>query len=201
MTRSSLLRRFAPSVALLAAGVLLGAMLVRPAQAHIGTTLQHLESHLDGRYVRKATTLTRVASCNGFGFMPLASASGYTSNATRRTVGASPDIHTCAMSLPQAARITAVRFSIYDEAPAGHVGCAFRRNHLSPPDLGAETLAGVPATTEPGTPGAVVKTDTTIDTPVVNNRKFSYWAECAMNNPGVGVIGVSVSYSISAANG
>jgi hypothetical protein len=181
MPRSSHVRRLGPPVALLLVGIVIGAFFVRPAGA--------------------ATTLTRVASCNGFGFMPLTSTNGYTSNATRRTVGASPDIHTCALDLPNGGRVKAVRFTLHDEAPAGHVGCALRRNHLSPPDLGAESLASVAGTTETGTPGTVVRSDSSIDFPVVKNQKFSYWAECFMNNPGVGVVGVSVTYTITAAKG
>jgi len=181
MPCSSNVRKFAPPVALLLVGIVIGALFVQPAGA--------------------ATTFTRVASCNGFGFMPLTSTSGYASNQTRRTVGASPDIHTCALDLPHGAVVKAVRFTLHDEAPAGHVGCALRRNHLSPPDQGADTLASVAGTTDPATPGTVVRTDSSIDTPVVNNQRFSYWAECFMNNPGVGVVGVSVTYTITAAKG
>jgi hypothetical protein len=181
MPRSSQVRKFGPPIALLLVGIVIGAMFVQPAGA--------------------ATTFTRVASCNGFGFMPLSSTSGYTSNQTRRTVGANPDIHTCALDLPHGARVKAVRFTLHDEAPAGHIGCALRRNHLSPPDLAAESLASVAGTTDAGTPGTVVRSDSSIDFPVVNNQKFSYWAECSMNNPGVGVLGVSVTYTITAAKG
>jgi len=192
MPRTSPVRRLAPALAFVLAGVAIGGLLIRPADARGGP------AHL--RHERTAV-VTRVASCNGFGFMPLSSTNGYTSNATRRTVGAAPDIHTCALSLPQAATITGVRFVVDDEAPAGRIGCALRRNHLAPPSLAAESLASDPGTTGPGTPGVTVLSDATIDTPVVNNRKFSYWAECFMDNPGVGVIGVSVTYRIAAGAG
>jgi hypothetical protein len=62
-------------------------------------------------------------------------------------------------------------------------------------------MAGPKATGTAGTPGAVLLTATSISKPFVDNRQFSYWAECALNSPDVGVIGASVTYTISAANG
>ena len=187
---STLSRPAGPSwraIVLVLAGVAAGAFLVGPALA--GASQQA---------AIEASATARWASCPGLDFYPDRSGGVYGRGPTASGVVREADVNVvCGLSLPHGAKVTQVRFHLFDDDPSVDiVGCDVHRVRLDPPTGESQRLAGPKGTT--GTPGYVVRIDSSIAFPTVNNRYYAYYAECNLSqglyeNPGV--VGVTVRYT------
>ncbi len=137
---------------------------------------------------------TRWASCPGVAFYPRDSADPYsTAGATRR--GPSGRLY-CGLTLPHGATITAVKFQLNDPNNGADItDCALIRIKLDAPDGTYQTLAGPLASS--GFAGYMVRTDTSIDHAVVDDRHYAYLAQCAIpvSDVALGIVGVTIRYT------
>jgi hypothetical protein len=210
------------SIALLVAGAFIGALLVAPAGAHVGGTVQHLwtehirplakqifytKAQSDGRYVRAAQTNLGFANCPANAFTEQASNDSWNSSAGYRYL---TDLITsgafeCNAALPNGAQVTAVRFSVRDSQATEGILCDMFRTRILPGRFGTgsigfvDTMASVSSV---GSPSNTVLSDTTIAFPTVS-RDFAYRLRCILTGTGVtlGFYGASVQYEITGAQG
>jgi hypothetical protein len=171
-------------VALVLVGVAAGAFLVGPAMA--GVAQAPIEPAATARW----------ANCPGVGFGAAVYDDYYRTSGPSGRYGESTFL--CPLSLPHRARVTAVRFHLRDESPLFALsGCYVSRSTLEPPTGAVQHLAGPLGTGVDASPGYVVREDSSIQFPRVNNREYAYHAECTIaggNLASVGILGVSVRY-------
>lgn len=159
-----------------------------------------------------ATTQTRTVSCSGLDFHPVDSRTQYSFDgrwlfkSTFKTDG----WFFCPADLPDRAVVKKVSFTLRDVSDAESLRyCALVRISLVATDGRFEAMASVAETGMAATPGDVRRSDTSIQTPTVDNTKWAYSYQCQIvygsieetSDAQAGIGGASVTFSISAANG
>jgi hypothetical protein len=188
------------SLALILVGALVGATLVAPVAAQVNDPGS-----------QPAVIYTRTASCAGLSFYPADNSTDYFNSGPLRYRQAQfgPGIFRCDPGLPNGAVVTKVQFTLFDSIATccyGVYNCALIRSALTvaaAADRRFDKLAVVPQTI--GAPGTVRLTDSSINYATVDNSKYGYWLECALDffgtGDGIGLLGADVVYTIGAANG
>ena len=183
------------SMALLFAGLMLGALISNPAPA---TGL---------------TTYTRAASCHGLNFHPINNATGFKWHATEKylyyyhTETSSGDGYfLCDPALPHKAVVTKVQFTLMDDDNMGEIRyCALYRQSLADtyPTPQPQLMAQVTGTGVAAEPGKVRPSTTSITFATVDNTQFGYYLQCQPTKifGKMGIYGAVVTYKITAANG
>jgi hypothetical protein len=195
-------------VGLILIGMLLGTVLVRPAVAQVIDWAHAWTVHIrprvvalgDSRWVRKATVQTGYYSCAGSAWESALGGTVYdTNNGLKYRISGDTGTFRCSVEIPHGATITAVRFSVVDSDPTD-VTCRLDRTNMAA-SIGTEVHMASAATT--GTPGAVRIEDLTINSPVVDNAQYSYFAQCSVEGTTIatGVYGANIEYTVSGLNG
>lgn len=195
-------------VGLILIGVVLGSLFVRPAVAQVTDWARAWTVHIrprvvalgDSRWVRKATVQTGYYSCAGTAWESALGATVYdTNNSLKYRISGDPGAFRCSVEIPHGATITAVRFSVVDSDPTD-VTCRLDRTNMAA-SIGTEVHMASATTT--GTPGAVRIEDLSINSPVVDNAQYSYFAQCSVEGTTIatGVYGANIEYTVSGLNG
>ena len=195
-------------VGLILIGVLLGSLFVRPAVAQVTDWARAWTVHIrprvvalgDSRWVRKATVQTGYYSCAGTAWESALGSTVYdTFNSLKYRISGDIGTFRCSVEIPHGATITAVRFSVVDSDPTD-VTCRLDRTNMAA-SIGTEVHMASATTT--GTPGAVRIEDLTINSPVVDNAQYSYFAQCSVEGTTIatGVYGANIEYTVSGLNG
>jgi hypothetical protein len=154
----------------------------------------------DSRWVRKATVKTGYYSCAGTAWESALGSTVYdTFNSLKYRISGDPGTFRCSVEIPHGATITAIRFSVVDSDPTD-VACRLDRTNMAA-SIGTEVhMASV---TTSGTPGAVQLEDIAINSPVVDNAQYSYFAQCSVEGSTInaGVYGANIEYTVSALKG
>jgi hypothetical protein len=140
-----------------------------------------------------ATKKARWASCPSVGFYPASSSQPYSDQSGKRT---GQGWLRCALTLPHRAKITAVRFVLWDGSGTGSVNdCTVVRSSLR--DSAGQFVVDPVSTGAAFADGFVRLTRTSIDRPVVNNRYWSYHAQCflTLHDSALGIEGMAVRYT------
>lgn len=201
------------NISLLIVGFVIGALMMSPVGAHVGSQVQHLWDHIrplvkddfytqaqsNARFVRKSSVRKGFFSCPSTGWYPDQSDNTYWTSSKKRYSTTSPlSVFYCTATLPHGARVRSLRFSLYDAVTPDYVTCTLVRTHLvthEEADMGG-VISG-------DSPGDTVKTTTTIVHPVIDNKRFGYTLRCALfgSNDDIGFYGASVGYTMTAAKG
>jgi hypothetical protein len=195
-------------VGLILIGVLLGSLFVRPAVAQVTDWARAWTVHIrprvvalgDSRWVRKATVQTGYYSCAGSAWESALGSTVYdTFNSLKYRISGDIGTFRCSVEIPHGATITAVRFSVVDSDPTD-VTCRLDRTNMAA-SIGTEVHMASATTT--GTPGAVRIEDLSINSPVVDNAQYSYFAQCSVEGTTIatGVYGANIEYTVSGLNG
>jgi hypothetical protein len=155
-------------------------------------------------FLQGGVTYTRQFSCSGTAFMPDEGTWDYGTDGSLRyskTVGGTT--FRCNVVIPNGAVVTRVDFSVKDDHAVGLIPWCemYRTNLLS--GVTETKMADAGGTTGPDAPGDIVLSDTTINSPTIDNSAASYFLLCAFNSDtaNVGVYGAIVTYAISGASG
>lgn len=159
-----------------------------------------------------ATTQTRTASCSGLDFHPVDSRTEYRFDGRwlYRSSYKTDGWFFCPANLPDRAVVKKVSFTLRDVTDAETIRyCALARLSLVATDGRFEAMATVAETGMAATPGDVRRSDTSIQTPTIDNAKWAYAYQCQIvygpiettTDAQAGIGGASVTFSISAANG
>ena len=180
-----------------AAGAALGATLLGPVAARVAPA-------------PAVTTYTRSASCAGYDFRPLDSATiGSRDGTIVYWVSGGDGFFVCDPNLPNGAVVTKVQFTLDDTSGDAEVRqCGLDRVDLRKPTGGAvQVLASVAGTGVAALPGTARPTTTTIHHPTVDNTNYAYWLQCGFSAVGyvggyavLGIYGATVIYKISGPN-
>ena len=195
-------------VGLILIGVLLGSLFVRPAVAQVTDWARAWTVHIrprvvalgDSRWVRKATVQTGYYSCAGSAWESALGSTVYdTFNSLKYRISGDTGTFRCSVEIPHGATITAVRFSVVDSDPTD-VTCRLDRTNMAA-SIGTEVHMASATTT--GTPGAVRIEDLSINSAVVDNAQYSYFAQCSVEGTTIatGVYGANIEYTVSGLNG
>jgi hypothetical protein len=156
---------------------------------------------LDGldatEFVRTTDTVTRHFSCAGVAFESSYSTADYSLDvALKFGEGPSPALFRCSVNIPDGATVTEVSFAVKDMHPTEDDACSMWRTNMAS-TIGAETAMAHGLTTS-GTPADVRLTDTTIDQPVIDNGRFSYFLQCRVGtDDSTGLYGAIVTYTVT----
>lgn len=175
-----------------------------PVGAHVTEKVSHLWSghirpEVKEDFIAKDSVRTGFVSCPATAFSPEDSLTDFYMNGSRRYSTTSPvSVFYCNANLPHGAKVRSVKLSMYDSVSPDYVSCGLTRRNLvthNEADMGG-------AFTDEST-GKVVRTDTTIDKPTVNNKKFTYALRCAVfgTTQNTGFYGASVGYRMKATVG
>jgi len=159
-----------------------------------------------------SSTLTRSVSCMGLNFHAIDGATVTTWVGTRLAPGGrgGDGYVLCDPGLPNKAVVRKVEFTLYDNDTAAEVRyCALDRIGLTTSTANDPTqvLAQVVSTGLAETPGYVHLSTSAISHPTIDNVHDSYSLQCQLHlqaghwNRESGIIGASVTYSISSTNG
>lgn len=155
-----------------------------------------------------AATQTRSFSCPGNGFYPRDSETPYFDEDVVARGTDTDDWFYCAATLPSAAVVTQVQFTVRDDATNHQFQyCGLIRVSLVASDHAAFlTMAQVTTPNIADAPGFVRASSTSISGATINNAKYSYYLQCKFNFNGnivdtLSLIGADVIYKISPANG
>ena len=195
-------------VGLILIGIMLGSLLVRPAVGHVASWAHNWSVHIkprvvalgDSRWVRRAAVRTGYFSCAGSAWESALGSTVYdTNNGLKYRISGDTGTFRCSVEIPHGATITAVRFSVVDSDPTD-VTCRLDRTNMAA-SIGDEVHMASAATT--GTPGAVRIEDLTINSPVVDNAQYSYFAQCSVEGTTIaaGIYGANIEYTVSGLNG
>jgi hypothetical protein len=195
-------------VGLILIGIVLGSVLVHPAMAQVTDCARAWRLPIrprvvtlgDARWVRKATVQTGYYSCAGSAWESALGGTVYDTNTgLKYRISGDTGTFRCSVEIPHGATITAVRFSVVDSDPTD-VTCRLDRTNMAA-SIGDEVHMASAATT--GTPGAVRIEDLTINSPVVDNAQYSYFAQCSIDGTTIaaGVYGANIEYTVSGLNG
>lgn len=204
-TRSS--RRW-PVIGLVLVGVMLGGLFLKPAVAHVASWAHNWTVHIkprvqafgDGRWVRKAAVQTGYFSCAGTAWESAFGGTTYdTSGSEKFRTGGDTGLFRCSVNLPNGASVTAARFSVEDTDPTD-VTCELWRTNMVT-GIGTETLMADASSS--GTPGSVQISDTTVESPLIDNAKFAYFAQCLVSGTtsAAGVYGANIQYKVTGLKG
>ena len=195
-------------VGLILIGILMGSLFVRPAVGHVASWAHNWGVHIrprvvalgDSRWVRKATVQTGYYSCAGTAWESALGSTVYDTNfSLKYRISGDPGTFRCSVEIPHGATITAVRFSVVD-SDATDVTCRLDRTNMAA-SIGTEVHMANVSTS--GSPGAVRLEDLTINSPVVDNAQYSYFAQCSVEGTTIatGVYGANIEYTVSGLNG
>jgi hypothetical protein len=195
-------------VGLILIGIMLGSVLVRPAMGHVAGWIHNWSVHIrprvvalgDSRWVRRVAVQTGYYSCAGTAWESALGSTVYdTFNSLKYRISGDPGTFRCSVEIPHGATITAVRFSVVD-SDATDVACRLDRTNMAA-SIGTEVHMASVATS--GTPGAVRIEDFTINSPVIDNAQYSYFAQCSVEGSTInaGVYGANIEYTVSGLNG
>lgn len=183
------------SILLVLAGVLIGGALVAlPVVARTGASGTPAPA-------AGTTAYMRAWSCVGRDFQALRNDQAYEFYGSMR-VG--DGYFQCHADLPHRAVVTRVRFTLDDASPYEVSQCLLRRVSLAQATAGTElVMAAVSGTGGSATPGIVRKSTTSITGGTVDRLNYAYDAECYLPDLDyqLGIVGVDVTYTITAANG
>jgi hypothetical protein len=159
---------------------------------------------LDGldstKFVRKAEQLTRHFSCDGAAWENGMSWRDYTVDRSGKhgTGAFPPTLFLCNVSIPDGARVTAVSFSLLDAHSSQDDQCSMWRTDLT----GVLGNTGPPMAYDvmtSGAPGKVRLSDRTIENPVIDNSRYSYFVTCFVgNDDATGLYAATVTYRVTA---
>jgi hypothetical protein len=160
-------------------------------------------NRLDGldstQLVRKGESFTRHFSCDGTAWENGLSWKDYTFGGGGKigTGAFPPTLFICSVHIPDGARVSAVSFSVTDTNATQDNQCSMWRTDLTAVIGNTGPPMAYDVTTS-GTPGNVRITDTTIDFPVIDNSRFSYFLSCFVGNDAdTGLSGATVAYSVT----
>ena len=160
-----------------------------------------------------SSTLTRSVSCMGLNFHAIDGLTVTTWTGTRLAPGSrngGDGYVLCDPGLPNKAVVRKVEFMVYDDDNAAEVRyCALDRIGLTMSTAADPTqvLAQVASTGMAETPGYVHLSTTAISHPTIDNVHDSYSLQCQLHlraghwNTDSGLVGASVTYTISSTNG
>jgi hypothetical protein len=158
-------------------------------------------ARLDGKnasqFVRRAETFTRHFSCSGTAFENSFSAVAYTLDvASKQGDGGGQPLFRCSVDIPDGAKVTSVSFAVHDTDDSQDIRCSMWRTDMTIV-IGDETsMANDLMTT--GTPADARLTDTTIEQPVIDNGRFSYFLQCRVgDDEATGLYGATVTYRVT----
>jgi hypothetical protein len=150
--------------------------------------------------LRKSESFTRHFSCQGTSWENAFSWKDY-SVAGVGKIGTGtfpPTYFICSAHLPDRAIVTEVSFSLEDTHPTQDAECSMWRTDLTTvigntwPPMAYGVLTS-------GTPGSVRLRDTTIESPVIDNSRYSYVLACFVGNDvQTGLYGATVTYTVTA---
>ena len=198
----------------LVAGLVIGALMMSPVGAHVGTEIKHLwpdhiaplvkddfytKAQSNARFIKKASTRKGFFSCPSTAWYPEENDDTYwTSGAKRYSTTYPVSVFHCNAVLPHGASVKSVRFSLHDNANPDFVGCGLTRRNLA-----THAEVTMTAVNTGSASGDTLQTTTAINSPEVDNKKFTYTLECALfgDTENTGFYGASVGYKISAARG
>jgi hypothetical protein len=158
-------------------------------------------NRLDGldstQFVRKTDSFTRHFSCAGTAWENGMSAVGYdVDGSLKHSDGSFHAVFMCSADIPDGATVTEVSFSVKDSHQSYDVECAMWRANMRAPVGGEVPMAGGVVTH--GTPGDVRISDSTIESPVIDNARFSYMLGCWVGaHSTIGLYGAIVTYTVS----
>lgn len=164
--------------------------------------------------VTPAATQTRVTSCSGLDFHPIASQTGFNWSGgglyRTDTNGSHYGFFLCEPQLPNKATVTRVRFTVRDGDTVGQIRyCSLYRQGIttSSADDDSQIMADAGDTDMAGTPGYVRLSDSSIAHATVDHANYVYWLQCQINfsagnsTSAVQIFGADVTYRISSTNG
>jgi hypothetical protein len=184
------------------------------AAALLAMALLLAPSLLRGGSAAAAANYTRSTSCHGLNWTPMES--GTTSNydnLMRIRVGTEGyGFFGCDPKLPTGATVKKVQFTVYDADNHTEVRyCGLFRSTLDlsgyPGEPTAEQIAQVSSTGFEEHTGYSRKSTRAITFGSIDNTRWGYWFQCQINHDQYGapanggIVGASVTYTISAANG
>jgi hypothetical protein len=177
------------------------------------TVLATSGSREKGAVNSSATLQTRYASCNGLNFHPVESTTkfGYAQSPTTylfRDDNASSGFFVCDPALPHGATVTKVQFTVRDITDVSEVKyCSLvREGSAASTSYAVQPMAEAGGTGISEKPGITRLSDQTIAYATVDNAAWTYELQCAIRFSGIvdhsaGIIGATITYKISAANG
>ena len=154
-------------------------------------------------FVQGASVVGRSFSCPGSSFYPVDGdqVTAYeTDGEGLRYFDTGTGALRCHAALPNAATVTGVTYTVFDN-DAANVSCRLLRTDLTTP-VTAEDNVAAPVSSS-GTPGETTITAATLTNTTIANASFAYSLECTLNSTDInnGVFGAVVNYTITAANG
>ena len=203
-----------PLVAALVVGIAIGALSLSPVAAHVGDEISHLWSnHIkplvkddfytkvesDGRFIKKRAVTKGFFSCPSTAWYPEEGDETYWMYGNRRYSTTNPlSTFHCNAVLPHGAKVTSVSFSLHDAVSPDFVACSLLRTHL---ENHAEVDMAIVNTDPPV--GDSIQVDDSIESPTINNRRFTYSLQCVLfgTNEDIGFYGASVAYNVRATAG
>jgi hypothetical protein len=190
-------------------GVLVGALAI--------ASVLLIRTPVNGRAVTPNALQVRATSCSAYDFHPVDNDTWYDYSGMLLYHKVTNDpasqhgsgFFICNPNLPQAAIVSRVQFTVYDNFSGDLVqNCLLGRTPLAQGGSGYRTLAKVPSTgpAVDRTPGRVRLTDTTINFATIDNIRFAYWLQCQVTaepntDQFTGIFGANVIYSIDPAKG
>jgi hypothetical protein len=163
-------------------------------------------SRLGGRkpsaYLLSGGVSTRHFSCGGNTMVPESSAAVYQTEGP--ILEAQNGGFRCNLTLPDGAKVTKAMASMHNSDSAGFVTCAVVRNRIDVPSAALDAVALID-TAEAGS-GDVVLSTTSITNGTIDNARYVYRISCVFASGAdaitdLGVYGVSVTYTVTAAKG
>lgn len=155
-----------------------------------------------GAYLLSSKVSTRHFSCGGNTMIAESSDAVYVTEGP--ILEAQNGGFRCNLTLPDGAKVTKAMASLHNTDSAGFVTCAVVRNRIDVPSPALDAVA-LMDTAEAGA-GDVVVSTTSITNGTIDNARYVYRISCvfaagadAMSD--LGVYGVSVTYTVTAANG
>jgi hypothetical protein len=165
------------SIALLIAGILIGAIAVSPVGAHVTSSFSHLwNKHIkpraDARYVNSKPRKQTI-NLNGFAFTTYEGGVAITRSDTRGASGLSGNDSIAAnVSLPDGVTITRLACQFYDVSAGNDLRCLLRygpRNQQSVSTVGSVDSSGEP--------GFQLVSTTNLNAAKVQSGKRVYWMQ------------------------
>lgn len=159
---------------------------------------------VDGRHAAAFALTTDLptqggASCAGVGFYPTSGAFEWSGNPTRSRF-AEQTSFTCPFDIPDGATITAFIASLYDSSPTHSTQCVLRRMDVTGGAFGLGNGTKIDLATTNRTTGSFgnqTVSTSAIDNPVVDARRYAYWANCwAGDSFQEGINGAVVHYTL-----
>jgi len=144
-------------------------------------------------FLHKMANRTRTGhfSCDATGWHPYQSGTTYFSGVDHLVSDNAMD---CNVTVPDAATITKVTWTLYDGDVTNNEDCSFYRRHLTS-SLGTVDLMAAGSTSSNS--GNQIVSDLTVANGLVDNDNYSYYSYClpGAGSGSVGIFGMSVEYT------